>query len=69
MVSAVPVQQFTVSKGQVELHRMSCLPDKGSEDDMYVATLPFFPLEKRIYDIKEIKPDTAGYDAALSRDL
>ena len=24
---------------------------------MYVATLPFFPLEKRVYSIEEIKPD------------
>ena len=24
---------------------------------MYVATLPFFPLEKRVYNIEEIKPD------------
>ena len=24
---------------------------------MYVATLPFFPLEKQVYDINEIKPD------------
>ena len=27
------------------------------QEGMYVATLPFFPLEKRIYDINEIKPD------------
>lgn len=27
------------------------------EDDMYIATLPFFPLVKEVYDINEIKPD------------
>ena len=26
------------------------------EDNMYVATLPFFPLEKKIYDMEKIKP-------------
>ena len=26
------------------------------EDNMCVATLPFFPLEKKVYDITEIKP-------------
>ncbi len=27
------------------------------EEDMYVATLPFFPLDKQIYDIETITPD------------
>lgn len=27
------------------------------EDNMYVATLPFFPLEKQVYDIEKVKPD------------
>lgn len=27
------------------------------ENNMYVATLPFFPLEKEVYDINKIKPD------------
>ena len=27
------------------------------QENMYVATLPFFPLEKQVYDINEIKPD------------
>lgn len=27
------------------------------ENDMYVATLPFFPLEKQVYDIEDVKPD------------
>lgn len=26
------------------------------EDNMYVATLPFFPLEKQIYDINKVEP-------------
>jgi heterodisulfide reductase subunit C len=26
------------------------------EDNMFIATLPFFPLDKKIYDIEEIKP-------------
>ena len=43
-------------KGQVELH--GCLACQTEvQEGMYVATLPFFPLEKRIYDINEIKPD------------
>ncbi len=27
------------------------------EDNMYIATLPFFPLVKQVYDINKIKPD------------
>ena len=43
-------------KGQVELH--GCLACQTEvQEGMYVATLPFFPLEKRISDINEIKPD------------
>ena len=43
-------------KGPVELH--GCLACQTEvQEGMYVATLPFFPLEKRIYDINEIKPD------------
>ena len=42
-------------KGQVELH--GCLACSTQvEDGMCVATLPFFPLEKKVYDITEIKP-------------
>ena len=37
------------------------------ENNMYVATLPFFPLVKEVYDIE--KADPANYDAALPRDL
>jgi succinate dehydrogenase/fumarate reductase-like Fe-S protein len=43
-------------KGQQQLH--GCLACQTEvEEGMYVATLPFFPLEKRVYDIEEIKPD------------
>ena len=43
-------------KGERELH--ACLACQTTvENDMYVATLPFFPLEKQVYDINEIKPD------------
>ena len=42
-------------KGKVELH--GCLACSTQvEDGMCVATLPFFPLEKKVYDITEIKP-------------
>ena len=27
------------------------------EDGMYIATLPFFPLDKRTYDIEKVRPD------------
>ena len=30
---------------------------KKVENDMYIATLPFFPLVKQIYDINKIKPE------------
>ena len=43
-------------KGEVELH--GCLACQTEvQEGMYVATLPFFPLEKRTYSIEEIKPD------------
>jgi heterodisulfide reductase subunit C len=43
-------------KGEVELH--GCLACQTEvQEGMYVATLPFFPLEKRVYNIEEIKPD------------
>ena len=42
-------------KGQNEL--TGCLACSTKvENDMCVATLPFFPLEKKVYDITEIKP-------------
>ncbi|MBR1974602.1 MAG: 4Fe-4S dicluster domain-containing protein [Clostridia bacterium] len=41
--------------GQQELK--SCLAcQQQVEEGMYVATLPFFPLVKKVYDINEIKP-------------
>ncbi|MBQ3885054.1 MAG: (2Fe-2S)-binding protein [Ruminococcus sp.] len=43
-------------KGESELH--GCLACQTEvQENMYVATLPFFPLEKKIYSIEEIKPD------------
>ena len=42
-------------KGDRELH--ACLAcQQKVENDMYVATLPFFPLVKSVYDIEKIKP-------------
>ena len=42
-------------KGKNEL--VGCLACSTKvENDMCVATLPFFPLEKKVYDITEIKP-------------
>lgn len=42
-------------KGESELH--GCLAcSTRVQDNMYVASLPFFPLEKKVYDINEIKP-------------
>ena len=42
-------------KGECELH--ACLACQTKvEDNMYIATLPFFPLQKKIYDINEVKP-------------
>lgn len=44
-------------KGERELHAaLAC--QTTVEENMYVATLPFFPLEKQVYDINKIKPDT-----------
>lgn len=42
-------------KGKQEL--MTCLACQTKvEEGMYVATLPFFPLVKQVYDIEKIKP-------------
>ena len=42
-------------KGQQELH--SCLTCQTKvEEGMYIATLPFFPLVKQVYDIETVKP-------------
>ena len=55
-------------KGDRELK--TCLACQTKvEEGMYVATLPFFPLVKQVYDIEKIRPDGADYDAALSGDL
>ena len=29
------------------------------EENMYVATLPFFPLVKQVYDIEKVQPDSS----------
>ena len=42
-------------KGQRELKVCLACQTKV-EDNMYIATLPFFPLVKPVYDINEIKP-------------
>ena len=43
-------------KGERELHAaLAC--QTTVQENMYIATLPFFPLEKQVYDINEIKPD------------
>ncbi len=42
-------------KGRQELH--ACLACQTKvEEGMYIATLPFFPLAKQVYDIEKIKP-------------
>ncbi len=42
-------------KGERELH--ACLACQTQvQENMYIATLPFFPLEKQVYDINKIKP-------------
>ncbi|HBG66257.1 MAG TPA: 4Fe-4S ferredoxin [Treponema sp.] len=43
-------------KGQNQLQ--TCLAcQKKVENDMYIATLPFFPLVKQVYDVETIKPE------------
>ena len=43
-------------KGQTELK--TCLAcQQQVEEGMYVATLPFFPLVKKVYDVEKIKPE------------
>ena len=43
-------------KGDNELH--ACLACQTKvEQDLYVATLPFFPLVKKVYDVEKIKTD------------
>ena len=43
-------------KGDRELHAALACSTKV-EDNMYVATLPFFPLIKEVYDIEKVRPD------------
>lgn len=42
--------------GDRELHAALACSTKV-EDGMYVATLPFFPLIKEVYDIEKVRPD------------
>ena len=45
-------------KGERELK--SCLACQTKvEDNMYIATLPFFPLVKQVYDMEKVKPTDA----------
>jgi len=45
-------------KGNSELH--ACLACSTQvEEGMYIATLPFFPLEKKVFNIEEVKPTQA----------
>lgn len=43
-------------KGDNELH--ACLACQTQvEEGMYIATLPFFPLEKKVFDVEKIRPE------------
>lgn len=43
-------------KGQQEL-KMALACQTKVEDEMYIATMPFFPLVKQVYDIEKVKPE------------
>ena len=43
-------------EGKSQVH-FSLACQQKVEDGMYVATLPFFPLDKKDYDIESLKPD------------
>ena len=43
-------------KGEREL-KVALACQTTVQENMYVATLPFFPLEKQVYDMNKIKPD------------
>lgn len=43
-------------KGQVPLHTALACQTKV-EEGMYVATMPYFPIIKRVYDIEKVKPE------------
>ena len=47
----------TIYRIQGDRELKTCLACQTKvEEGMYVATLPFFPLEKQVYDIEKIKP-------------
>ena len=48
---------------------MPCLLRRQVEDNMYVATLPFFPLVKAGLRHRKNQADAADHDAALPGDL
>lgn len=55
MVSAERVLQYTESRANRSFrYVLAC--QTQVEEGMYIATLPFFPLVKQIYDIEKIKP-------------
>ena len=55
-------------KGKQELQ--VCLACQTQvEEGMYIATLPFFPLVKQIYDIEKNQTHRADNDAAVSGDI
>lgn len=55
-------------KGKNELK--TCLACQTQvEEGMYIATIPFYPTDKRTYDINDIKPTEPDYDGALPGNL
>ena len=53
--SAAPAPRSTASRASRELKVCLACQTKV-EDNMYVATLPFFPLIKQVYDIEKVSP-------------
>ena len=43
-------------KGERALHYCLACETK-IKDQMYIATLPYFPMEKAVYDLRKVKPD------------
>ena len=50
------LRDYLPDQGRARAESLPCLPDEGTKNDMYVATLPFFPLVKQVYDIEKVKP-------------
>lgn len=52
-------------KGKNELK--TCLACQTQvQEGMYVASIPFFPTDKRLYDIEELRPNQQIMDGAVS---